>query len=201
MKFDLDIIADRNQRPIDIAEKLTLNDLRQATNQSIDNILALIADLDDSDVTYNPADPQAHDPYAVPGEEYIGWSIAHLIAHVTASSEEGAAFSSLLARGIPAKERPRYETPWREIATMTQCIQRLQESRRIRLAYLDTWPDMPHLNVYREVSERFVEKFGQLNAPAAFIFGLRHELGHMDQIRAVKQQALEAKQNQQAKAL
>jgi hypothetical protein len=197
----MDIIADRNQRPFDIAQKLTLNDLREATNQSIDAILALIADLDDVDVTFNPYDPEAHDPFAVPGEEHIGWSIAHLVTHVTASSEEGAAFSSLLARGIPAKERPRYETPWREITTKAQCVQRLQESRRIRLAYLDTWPDVPHLNVYREFSERFVEKFGPLNAPASFIFGLRHELGHMEQMRAVKQQALEAKQNQQAKAL
>ena len=76
-----------------------------------------------------------------------------MIAHVTASSEEGAAFSSLTARGIPASERPRYETPWRDITTVEQVIQRLEESRRMRHAYLDTWPDNPHLDVYREISQ------------------------------------------------
>ena len=201
MKSHLKLIADRTLKPIETAAQLTIEDLRQATNQSVDTILTLISDLDDDDVTFDPDDPQANDPYAVSGEEHIGWNLAHLIAHVTASSEEGAAFSSLLARGIPASERPRYETPWREITTKAQCVQRLEESRRIRLAYLDTWPDTPHLDVNRVVSERFIEKHGPLNAPAAFIFGLRHELGHMDQMREVKQQALEAKQNQQARTL
>src|SRR5690606_23614590 len=123
------------------------------------------------------------------------WSIAHLVAHVTASSEEGAAFSSLLARGIPVRERPRYETPWREITTKAHCIQRLEESRRMRLAYLASWPDKPFLNVYQqELSERFLAKFGEKNAPAAFLFGLMHEVGHYDQFTEVKRQALEAKQ-------
>ena len=92
-----------------------------------------------------------------------------------------------------AEERPRYETPWRDMNTKARTIQRLEESRRIRLAYLDTWPDEPHLDVYRKTSERFLERFGNMNATAAFLFGLMHEHGHYDQIKDVKQQALNAK--------
>lgn len=201
MKIDFEAIANRQLKCIDAAQGLSIDDLRRAANESVDSILELINDLDDDDVIFAPVDPEADDPYAIEGEENIGWSIAHLIAHVTASSEEGAAFSSLLARGIPAHERPRYETPWREIKTKAQCIERLEESRRIRLAYLDTWPDQPHLDVYREVSERFVEVLGNMNAPAAFLFGLSHEYGHVDQIREVRQQALETKKNREAKTL
>lgn len=194
--------------PVDRGEKklidlwrdngLTMDDLRTATHESIDFMLALIADLDDADVIFIPVDEQAYDKDAVEGEETIGWSIAHIIAHVTASSEEGAAFSSLLARGVPeVRKRPRYETPWRDFQTKAQCIQRLEESRRMRLAYLDTWPDTPHYDNLRvSPSERFQEYFGDLNAPAAFLMGLAHEVQHYAQLEQVKQQALANRQQQ-----
>lgn len=181
-------------KAIEFASKYSREDLKKLSDESIDFMLDIISDLDDADVTFDPVDENANDPYAVEGEENIGWSIAHLIVHVTASSEEGAAFSSLLARGIAAEERPRWETPWRDIKTKAQLVQRLEESRRIRHAYVDTWPDNPHMDVYRKVSERFFEKFGNANAPAAFLFGLSHEVGHYDQIKEVKQQALKAKE-------
>lgn len=186
--FDFQPILDGEMTVMAFASKYTQDDLRQLSNESVDYLLGLIADLSDADVTFEPEDPNANDPYAVEGEESIGWSIAHLVAHVTASSEEGAAFSSLLARGIPAEHRPRYETPWRDITTKAQCVQRLEESRRMRLAYLDTWPDTPFLDVYRQVSEKFVERFGEMNAPAAFIFGLGHEVGHYEQFHEVIRQ-------------
>jgi hypothetical protein len=178
---------------IDLAKQYTIDDLRAATNTSVDTLLDLIKDLNDADVIFDPEDAGADDPYAVEGEEKIGWSVAHLVAHVTSSSEEGAAFSSLLARGVPAKERPRYETPWRDITTRAQCVQRLEESRRIRLAYLETWPDVPHLDVNREVSENFIAYFGQLNASASFLFGLMHEVGHYDQFEEAIRQIQAAK--------
>lgn len=187
-------IKSGDMKLLDYSRQFSVDDLRQATNDSIDRMLDLIADLTDDDVTFDPEDPEANDPYAAPGEEHIGWSIAHLIAHVTASSEEGAAYSTILARGIvyPADPRLRYETPWRDITTQAQCVQRLEESRRIRLAALDMWPDEPFLEVYRDLSPRFVERVGELNAAAAFLFGLQHEVGHYDQIREVRRQALAA---------
>lgn len=179
----------------DIGADLSLEDLRLATNQSIDHLLSLIEGLTDADITFDPVDEEADDPHAKPGEEKIGWSIAHIIVHVTASSEEGAAMSSLLARGIAASERPRYETPWQDVTTYAQCVQRLEESRRIRLAYFDAWPDEPHMDVLRAgVSERFEAYFGKVNATAAALMGLSHEVGHYDQIVDARQQALAARQ-------
>jgi len=195
--IDFSPVWDGDKHYIDLAANLSIDNLRDATDQSINTLSAFLDGLTDEDITFDPEDPEANDPYAAPGEENIGWNLAHLIAHVTASSEEGAAFSSLLARGIPASERPRYETPWRDITRVEQCIQRLEESRRMRHAYLDTWPDQPFLDVYRDVSERFIAKFGKMNAPAAFLFGLSHEIGHYEQIQDVRQQALAARQQAQ----
>lgn len=194
--FPIDFTPNMNgeKKLIEIGRDLTLDDLRHATNVSIDYMHSLLDDLTDADVIFEPHDPEAHDPEAVDGEEHIGWNLAHLIAHVTASSEEGAAFSSLLARGVEARERPRYETPWKDITTVAQCRQRLEESRRMRLAYLETWPDTPFLDVLRVApSERFQAYFGDLNAMACFLMGLGHEVGHYAQMRDARSQALQAR--------
>ncbi len=174
-------------------ENISAEDLRRLSDESVGFLLSLLDGLADADIVFDPEDPNADDPFAVEGEEEIGWNFGHLIAHVTASSEEGAALSSLLARGVPASERPRYETPWRDIKTVAQVRQRLEESRRMRNAYLETWPDAPLLDVCRVVSERFSARFGEMNAPAAFLFGLSHEVGHYEQIEEVKRQALAAR--------
>ncbi|MCY3835133.1 MAG: DinB family protein [Anaerolineaceae bacterium] len=192
MPVDFTPVTEGNIKMQDFAKQFKRADLRRASDESLDAIRNFVAGLNDEQVTFLPSDPDAHDPYAVEGEEHIGWSLAHLVAHVTASSEEGAAFSSLLARGVPAAERPRYETPWREITSVDQCLQRIEESRRIRNAYLETWPDVPLLETNREMSERFRERFGDMNAVAAFLFGLMHEAGHYDQFREVRSQALTA---------
>ncbi|MDJ0755637.1 MAG: DinB family protein [Ardenticatenaceae bacterium] len=192
MGIDFSRVIAKEIKLSELAEGCTLDDLRTATEESVDYLLRSITDLTDEQITFDPVDEGADDPYAEKSEErHIGWSVAHLIAHVTASSEEGAAFSSLLARGVPASERPRYETPWRDITTKEQCVQRLEESRRMRLAYLDTWPDQPFLDVYREMSPRFEEIVGKMNATGSFLLGLSHEVGHYEQIEEVIAQAKE----------
>jgi hypothetical protein len=176
----------------ELARQFTINDLRAATNASIDTMLDYVQDLTDEQVTFIPEDPEANDPHAVPGEEHIGWSLAHLVVHATASSEENAAYSSIVARGVPYPREPRlrYETNWHTMTTKAQVIQRLEESRRIRLSYLETWPDAPHLDVYRELSERGREIFGNLNAIGTFLNGLKHEQGHFAQFQEVRRQAV-----------
>ncbi len=196
MKIDFSPIREGKQKYLEFAAQFSVDDLRAATNHSVNTLLEFLDGLTDAEVTFDPVDAHANDPYAAAGEEHIGWSLAHLVAHVTASSEEGAAYSSILARGIPYSTdlRLRYETPWRDITTHTQCVQRLEESRRMRLASLQTWPNKPFLDVLRELSPRFTERFGMMNAPASFLFGLSHEVGHYDQFREVRQQVLEARQ-------
>ncbi len=193
MLIDFSPVTSGEIKLLEFSQRFTVADLKAATNASIDFMLDVIKDMNDAQVTFLPDDPRASDPHAIPGEEHIGWSLAHLIVHVTASSEEGAAYSSILARGIPYPREPRlrYETNWHAVTTRAECIQRLEESRRIRLAYLDTWPDKPHLDVFRELPERAREILGPLNAPAAFLNGLKHEIGHHEQFLEVARQARE----------
>lgn len=177
-----------------LAQGMSAADLKAATSASLDLILEILGDATDAEMVHMPDDPHADDPHAKPGEEHIGWSLAHLVAHVTASAEEDAAISSILARGIPYTREPRlrWETPWLALTTREQVLQRVAESRRIRLAYLDAWPDEPHLDVFRELSERFIEKFGPQNAPITLLFGLSHEAGHYAQMRDARAQAAAA---------
>ena len=196
MILDFTPVTDNQMKMLEYSNLFSVDDLKAATNESIDTLLKIVRSLSDIQVTFLPYDPEADDPYAKPGEEKIGWSIAHLVVHVTASSEEWATYSSFLARGIsyPAEPRLRHETEWKTVTTTAQCIQRLEESRRIRLSYLSAWPDNPDLETKRELSPRFIERFGQFNAAACFLFGLKHELGHYAQFREVARQAKVASQ-------
>lgn len=194
MVIDFTPVNSGEMKLSEYARQFSAADLRAATNASIDTLLEIVKGLNDAQVTFEPLDPEADDPEAVPGEEKIGWSVAHLVVHVTASSEEWATYSSILARGLPypAEPRLRYETLWHTVTSKAECIQRLEESRRMRLSYLSTWPDNPHLDSLRDVSPRFIEKFGVVNAPTAFLMGLKHEVGHYDQFREAARQASEA---------
>ncbi|MCC6614822.1 MAG: DinB family protein [Anaerolineae bacterium] len=189
--IDFTQLTQPEARMLDLARHVSVMDLAEATHRSLDTLLALIREATDAMIVHAPHDPHAHDPYAVAGEEHIGWTLGHLVAHTTATSEEWAAYSSILARGIvyPRQPRLRYETAWRDIDTQAKAIQRLEESRRMRLAYLHTWPERPQLDVLLELSERAQERWGDMNAPAAFLFGLRHEVSHHDQVRDALRQA------------
>lgn len=194
MQIDFSPVDNHELTLLDFANRFSRAQMRVFTNASIDFMLDIVRGLTDAQVAFMPHDPHANDPHAKPGEEHIGWSVAHLIVHVTASSEEWATYSSVLARGIPypAEPRLRYETDWKTVTTQAQCIQRLEESRRIRLAYLDAWPDHPDLSAQRGLSPRYLERFGPMNAKASFLFGLKHEVGHHDQITESARQAREA---------
>ena len=189
--LDFTPITNNQIHILEYSKHFSAADLKTATNESIDTLLKIVRGLNDAEVAFLPFDPEADDPHAKPGEEKIGWSIAHLVVHVTASSEEWATYSSFLARGIPypAEPRLRHETDWKMVTTTAQCVQRLEESRRIRLGYLNAWPDKPDLETKRELSPRFVERNGQFNAAACFLYGLKHELGHYAQFREVARQA------------
>jgi hypothetical protein len=130
-----------------LCAQLSVQDLRRLTDEMVDTMLALIGGCCDADVVFVPDDPEAEDTYASdPDETFLPWTLGHVIVHTTASSEESAFLAAELARGVPQREgRSRYEVPWQSMTTIEQCRQRLEESRRMRLASLDLWPAPPHL--------------------------------------------------------
>jgi hypothetical protein len=150
-------------------------------------ILGQIADCVDADVTFLPSDPDADDPFAVSEDEVrLAWTLGHVIVHITASSEESAAIASELARGVPFRGgRSRWEVPWRNVTTIAQCRQRLEESRRMRLASLEMWPEQPDLENWYQPSAEYEPR----NAIIRFVLGLQHDESHLDHISKIVRQA------------
>lgn len=188
----LDVSKLRNKEATlaEITGHLTVDDLRDLTNEMIDHQLALIAAATDEDVVFQPSDPEAHDSYAASAdEENLAWTLGHVIVHVTASAEESAFLAAELARGVRREGRSRYETHWETVTTIDACRDRLEESRRMRLATLAVWPDAPHLDVSYE--SRWLA--GPINATGRFVLGLMHDMDHLGQIEDIVGQALAAR--------
>lgn len=174
----------------DLVTEFTLDDLRNLSVEMIDRILDLIADCVDADVTFEPLDLDAYDPYAERAEDIaLAWNLGHVIVHTTASAEESGFLAAELARGVMHHGRSRYEVPWETVTTIELCRRRLEESRRMRLASLAMWPDEPHLE-----NEIQAWKDGpRVNAVGRFILGLMHEDDHLGQIEQIVRQAREAR--------
>ncbi len=189
--IDFDALRKKEKTLAEICRGLAAHDLRDLTNEMVDRQLALIAGCTDEDVVFEPQDPEAHDPYAEdPRDEDLAWNLGHLIVHVTASSEEAAFLAAEMARGVPYQQRrSRSEVHWTTMGTIEGCRQRLEESRRMRLATLDIWPDPPHLdNTY--VSPYSGE---HIDPVMRFALGLRHDHGHLAQIEEVVRQGKSAR--------
>ncbi len=180
---DFTPLRNRSQTVAEFSKDLTKADLQKYTNEMLDTVLDIISSATDADVVFVPVDPQAKDTFGKPEDLDLAWTLGHVVVHATASSEEGAALSSSLARGLAVEGRSRYETPWETVTTVAQLHQRLDESRRIRLAFLDAWPDEPHLDIIQELS------FGTFNAVSRFLVGLLHEDSHLEQMREILRQA------------
>ena len=191
-KRRLDFTPIRNEESTfsDLVADLSVDDLRELTNGMIDTILELIADCVDEDVTFEPDDPEADDPYAADeAEKHLAWTLGHVIVHTTASAEESAAIAAELARGVEHHGRSRSEVGWRTVTTIHQCRQRLEESRRMRLASLDMWPDRPYLdNTYEPW-----KGMGEINAVGRFILGPYHTDSHLEQVAKIVRQARAAR--------
>lgn len=169
---------------------LTVADLRVLTNEMVDTMLAQIAGCTDADVVFQPIDSAADDPFAASADETnVAWTLGHVIVHTTATAEESAFLAAELARGVENHGRSRYETPWARVTTLAQCRQRLEESRRIRLASLDLWPDAPHF----DLAYSPWRSAGAINCVARFVLGLRHDDDHLGQIADIVRQACAAR--------
>jgi hypothetical protein len=166
----------------DLAKGLTTEDLAKLTQEMCAQQLALIQDAEDEDTVFVPDDPDANDTFAAQAEDVgLSWTLGHVLVHTTASSEEAAALALVLARGLPAEGRSRYEVPWEEATTATFLSLRIQESLRMRLSMLEAWPDEPHLdNFYAPFEGR-----PPMNAMGRFLGGLAHDDSHLEQIRKI----------------
>ena len=184
--IDFTPLRQRKMRIQELAQGISQDDLRQFTNEMINTMLALIADCTDEDVTFEPHDPDAHDKFAASEEEIdMPWTLGHVIVHATASAEESAVLAAELARGVAFHGRSRYEVPWETVTTIAQCRQRLEESRRMRLASLDMWPDEPHFdNTYSPY-----KGYGRIGPVERFLLGLKHDADHLGQIGEIVRQA------------
>lgn len=189
MTIDFERVRTREVTLADLVADLGIDDLAQATDDSIAQIEDILAEATDADVTFAPEDPAAHDPAAAdPADRELAWNLGHLVAHVSASAEESAALAQELARGVPFHGRSRWEVPWKAVTTVGQCRQRLADSRRIRLASLQMWPASPPSEIdpdpatptWQQAKERFAR-------------GLSHEDAHVEQIRNVAKQARAAR--------
>ncbi len=171
---------------LEFAKQLHHDDLYRLTDKSVDAFVTLIEMCEDADIIFVPDDPDANDPYAAnPAEQHLAWHIGHNIVHATASAEEYAFAAAELARGVPFHGRSRAELAWQTITTVDQCLARLAESRRMRLASLDMWPNKPNLKIgympWREA--------GFVNALGIFAWGLAHDDHHIRQITKIMQQS------------
>jgi hypothetical protein len=169
---------------------LAVSDLRRLTDEMIDVQVGLLTGCVDADVSFVPADPQAHDSAAADAADMnLAWTLGHVIVHTTASAEESAALAAELARGVTFHGRSRSEVPWQTVTTLAQCRARLEESRRMRHASLAMWPDAPHLhNTYQPY-----ENAPPYNAVMRFVGGLSHDDSHLKQIEEIVRQAKEAR--------
>ena len=107
--LDFSVVQEDGTGFDELVADLSLSDLENLTNEMIDFILGQIAECQDFDVTFEPSDPEADDPYAADPEDVdLAWNLGHVIVHVTASSEESAALAAELARGVRHHGRPRW---------------------------------------------------------------------------------------------
>ena len=176
INLDIQAVMDKSRSVPEQFAHISAGDLRGLTEE-------IYARLDEAtagaeNVTFIPEDPQAD---AAEGGE--GWNLAHVVVHLTAGLEENAAQASTLARGAEITGRPRHEIDWESVTTMEQIRRRLAESRRITLAFLETWPDAPHLDATYE--HPF---FGEMTALTYHLAGINHAKGHLAQIEEIRRQ-------------
>ena len=185
--LNFEAVREKQMTLAELCAGLTVADLRALTHEMEDAMLALIAGCTDADVRFQPTDPTADDPFAASADEAnVAWTLGHVIVHTTASAEESAFLAAELARGVPNHGRSRYETPWENVTTIAQCRQRLEESRRIRLASLELWPDAPH----SDLTYSPWASAGPINCVARFVLGLRHDDDHLGQLAEIARQAV-----------
>ncbi|MBA3644351.1 MAG: DinB family protein [Chloroflexia bacterium] len=175
--IDVPAVIEKRRTLIEETAGIGADELPALTRELYDRLDALTADIDDAAVLFVPDDPAAE-------ADAAGWTLGHVVVHLTAGLEENAAQGCTLARGAEISGRPRYETPWEDVTAAAQVRQRLAESRHMTLAFLDAWPDAPHLANTHEHAF-----FGPVNAVAYHALGIAHATEHFAQLEEIQRQA------------
>ncbi len=183
MKIDIAAVFAGKLSFSDAIRDIQHKDLYSMVNELFDEIESLLANASDGAVVFVPRDPAASD------QSEQGWTMGHVIAHLTATLEEGNAVGAMLARGVEFEGRLRYEVPWEERSTIQKVQARLQESRRMNRAFLDAWPDEPHL----DVTITRIPRLGPLNAVGSSVLSIGHGQTHLEQLREILRQYEHAK--------
>ena len=184
--LNFQVIHDKKMTVAQFAVNLSVDNLRDLTNEMINTILDLISSGVDTDVTFEPVDPECYDSFATtPEEAHLVWTLGHVIVHTTASSEEAAAIAAELARGVAYHGRSRQEVPWGQMRTIEDCRERLEESRRMCLASLAMWP----VHLHFEIECEAWPGGPVVNAVGRFVLGLMHDDSHLGQIGEIMRQA------------
>ncbi len=176
LDIDIPAVIEKRRTLIEETSGIEPGELPGLSNELYDRLDDLTVGIDDATVVFVPEDPAE--------DGAVGWTLGHVVVHLTAGLEENASQGCTLARGAEITGRPRYETPWEDVTTVVQIRQRLAESRRLTRAFLDAWPDAPHLANIQE--HQF---FGPVNAVAYHALGINHAKGHLAQIEEIQRQA------------
>ena len=178
MNIDLDAVYAGQVTYADLIRDVQHADLYRMTDELFDALESILAQATDAAVLFVPCDPAASD------HSEQGWPLSHIITHLTATLEEAAATAAMLARGIQVEERLRSEVPWQNLSTLQRVQARLQESRRTCRAFLDVWPDKPHLNV----TMTLIPLLGPIDTVGVYALGIAHGQGHLNQLRETVRQ-------------
>lgn len=178
MKIDLDAVYTGQVSYAEMMREVQHADLYRMTDELFDALESILAQATDAAVLFVPRDPAASD------HSEQGWTLSHVVTHLTATLEEAAVTAAMLARGVQVEERLRSETPWQKLSTLPMVQARLQESHRTCRAFLDVWPDIPHLNV----TMTLIPLLGPIDAVGVCALGIAHGQGHLDQLRETVRQ-------------
>ena len=178
MKIDLTAVRTGQASYADLVRDIRHADLYRMTDELFDALESILAGATDAAVLFVPRDAAATD------RSEQGWTLSHILTHLTATLEDCAAIAAMLARGVLPGGRLRYEVPWEELFTLQKVRGRIQESRRMCRAFLDAWPDEPHL----DVTITPIPTFGPMNAVGFYALGVAHGQGHLDQLRETSSQ-------------
>lgn len=178
MNINLEAVRTGQISYADIVRNIGHADLYTTTDELFDGLESILATATDAAVLFVPRDIAASD------QSEQGWTLSHVVAHMTATLEETAAVAAMFARGVQFEARLRYETPWENLSTQQMVLARLHESHRMCRAFLDAWPDEPHF----DVTATRIPLFGPMDAVGMYVLGLAHGQGHLDQVRETVQQ-------------